>query len=187
MVEATGASQPLGASNQGRNFLLWRVCLDILPHRRRYKCLFRKRFAIEDWRLRICDCVALHPTVMVMAAMLAACSAPTDMADLAGTYVMTLGADTLRLDASGRYSRVNGGSVDRGRWTVSANGHRVVLHDLPRRWPEHGRYDPGQGWHVPDTTVRQAVTLTIGTTWTGRIALGVQPEIGWRYLRIGRD
>jgi len=124
---------------------------------------------------------------MVMAAMLAACSAPTAMADLAGTYVMTLGADTLRLDASGRYSRVNGGSVDRGRWTVSANGHRVVLHDLPRRWPEHGRYDPGQGWHVPDTTVRQAVTLTIGTTWTGRIALGVQPEIGWRYLRISRD
>ncbi len=67
------------------------------------------------------------------------------MAGLAGTYVMTIGGDTLRLDISGRYVRVFGVAVDRGQWTVSEKLKVVVLHDLPRRWPEHGRYDPAQG------------------------------------------
>ena len=130
-----------------------------------------------------------HPMVVMMTVMLTACSPPTDIAGLAGTYVMTIGIDTLRLDPSGRYSRVFGSQnvVDRGRWTVSTNGRLVALHDLPRRWPAHGRFDPVQGWHAPDTTVRQTVALMIGTTWTGRIALGVQPEIGWRYLRLRQD
>ena len=123
----------------------------------------------------------------VMVAMLTGCSAPTDMAGLAGTYVMTIGGDTLRLDTSGRYVRVIGEAVDSGQWTVSEKLKMVVLHDLPRRWPDHGRYDPAQGWHYPDTSVRQTISLTIGTTWTGRIALGVMPEIGWNYVRSGED
>lgn len=130
-----------------------------------------------------------HAIVAMMTVMLTACSPPTDMAGLAGTYVMTIGIDTLRLDPSGHYTRVFGSQhvVDRGRWTVSRNGRLVALHDLPRRWPDHGRFDPTEGWHAPDTTVRQTVALTIGTTWTGRIALGVQPEIDWQYLRVGQD
>lgn len=123
----------------------------------------------------------------VIVTMLTGCSPPTDMADLAGTYVMTLGADTLRLDTLGGYVRVMGVAIDRGEWTVSENGQFVVLHDLPRRWPEHGRYDPTQGWHAPDTTARQTTALTIGTTWNGSIVLGVRPEIGWKYLRLSQD
>ena len=129
----------------------------------------------------------LHPIVVVMVAMLTGCSPPTDMAGLAGTYVMTIGGDTLRLNTSGGYVRVIGEAVDSGQWTVSEKFNMVVLHDLPRRWPEHGRYDPVQGWHAPDTSVRQTISLTIGTTWTGRIALGVLPEIGWKYVRLGQD
>ena len=133
--------------------------------------------------------------VLMMSVAATACSPPSDMAGLAGTYVMTIAynTDTLRLDPSGRYTRryVQGSSpvvpVDTGRWTVSRNGRLVQVRDLPRRWPEHGRYDPVQGWHAPDTTVRQTAALSIGTTWTGRTELGVRPEIGWRYRRLRLD
>jgi hypothetical protein len=124
---------------------------------------------------------------------LAACSSPTDAASLAGTYVMSIGTDTLRLDPSGRYARAflvrapDVVAVDTGRWSLSRNGRMVTLENLPRRWPEHGRFDPVQGWHAPDTTVRQTIALLVGTTWTGKTTLGVRPEIGWRYVRLASD
>lgn len=130
------------------------------------------------------------PLVALALIQSAACAAPTDMAGLAGTYVMTLGIDTLTLSAQGRYTRVyvlltspKVASVDTGRWMLSNKGRLVSLRNLTQRWPQHGRYDPAQGWHAADTTVRQTVGLTIDKTWTGRIVLGVRPEIGWRYVR----
>jgi hypothetical protein len=117
------------------------------------------------------------------------------MAGLAGTYVMHVdyNTDTLRLDASGRYSRVyvQGSSsdvaADTGRWSLSRNRRLVMIHGLRRRWPEHGRFDPAQGWHGADTSVVQTIGLTIGTTWRGKPELGVRPEIGWRYRRVDPD
>jgi hypothetical protein len=124
-----------------------------------------------------------------------ACAPATEMADLAGTYVLSIETDTLHLDASGRYTRVFGrggalrrAAVDTGRWRVSNNRRMVSLAGLPRRWPEHGRFDPLSGsWHQPDTTVRGTVALEIGVTWTGVVTLGVKPELGWRYRRLRQE
>lgn len=129
-------------------------------------------------------------TVVIAVLLVIACSTPADMPGFAGTYVMTMGIDTLRLDTVGRYRRTHllntappTLSIDTGKWTLANKGRLVTLHGFVKRWPEHG-YDPVQGWHAPDTITRQAVALTTGTTWTGRIALGVRPELGWRYLHV---
>jgi hypothetical protein len=117
------------------------------------------------------------------------------MADLAGTYVLSIAVDTLHLDSVGRYTRVHVQigtprlvSIDRGRWRVSNDRRLVALHNLPQRWPEHGRFDPKTGrWHEADTTLRQTVALMIGSTWRGAVTLGVKPELGWRYRRLMPD
>lgn len=133
----------------------------------------------------------MNAALWVVLFVLAACSAPRDVAGLSGTYVMTIGTDTLHLDSSGRYARVfvlngpQGVRVDTGRWTIAQKGRLVALRSLPQRWPQHGNYDPVGGWHAPDTTIKQTVSLVIGRTWSGRTALDVRPEIGWRYLRLG--
>lgn len=132
--------------------------------------------------------------VLLLTATIVACASSRDMTDLAGTYVFAIDVDTLRLDPTGRYTRVYGAhdasqraAVDTGRWRVSNNGRMVSLAGLPRRWPEHGRFDPVSGrWHVPDTTARGTVALQIGVTWTGAVTLELQPEIGWRYRRVRR-
>jgi len=129
--------------------------------------------------------------LMVQLAALGGCSIPTDMEQLAGTYVMSVGTDTLRLEASGRYTRVRRAppstgpvAIDSGRWTISERARLVGLHEFVRTWSEHGRFDPQQGWHAPDTSARRTIGLAIGRTWSGRVALGVQRELGWRYLRV---
>ena len=123
--------------------------------------------------------------------VVAGCSTPRDIAGLSGSYVMTIGTDTLHMDGTGLYRRVmvfNASPavvlVDSGRWMLAQQGRLVALRDLPQRWPQHGNYDPKQGWHAGDSTIRQTVSLVVGSTWTGRTELGVRPEIGWRYLRI---
>lgn len=124
-----------------------------------------------------------------------ACSAPSEMADLAGTYVLSIETDTLRLDSLGRYTRVYAQlgtpklvAIDTGRWSLSRNRRLVALSGLPQRWPEHGRFDPKTGrWHEPNTTVRRTESLVIGATWKGEVTLGVKPEIGWRYRRLFPD
>jgi hypothetical protein len=125
----------------------------------------------------------------------AACSAPTDMADIAGTYVLSIQADTLHLDRTGRYVRTytqvgtpQRVAVDSGQWRLSNDKRFVALAGLPQRWPEHGRFDPKTGrWHEADTTVRRTQALVIGSTWRGEVTLGVKPEIGWRYRRLFPD
>ena len=133
--------------------------------------------------------------VLLLGAMIMACAPSTEMADLAGTYVLSIEVDTLHLDASGRYTRVHGrtgamqrAAVDTGRWRVSNNRRMVSLAGLPRRWPEHGRYDPQSGtWHEPDTMVRGTVALEIGVAWSGAVTLGLKPELGWRYRRLRKE
>ena len=68
------------------------------------------------------------------------CSAPTTMADLAGTYVLSIETDTLRLDSLGRYTRIHAQigaprlvSIDSGQWRVSNNKRYVALLGLPQR------------------------------------------------------
>ena len=116
------------------------------------------------------------------------------MAGLSGTYVMTLGIDTLQLTADGRYKRTyvlltspKVVSVDTGRWLLTNQGRHVTLRNLTQRWPEHGRYDSVTGrWHEADTTVRRTVGLPIDRTWRGKTTLGIRPEIGWRYSPVTR-
>lgn len=125
----------------------------------------------------------------------AACSAPPEVADVAGTYVLSIQTDTLRLDSMGRYVRTYAQlglpkrvAVDSGRWRLSRDRRLVALYQLPQRWPEHGRYDPQTGrWHEADTAVRRTQSLVIESTWRGRLTLGVKPEIGWRYRRLVPD
>ena len=127
-----------------------------------------------------------------LATSLAACSAPSEMHALAGTYALTFGIDTLRLDSAGGYQRSFGPpsarAVDHGRWTLLAERQLVALHDLPSRWPEHGRYnyDHPQGWHMPDTARRTMIGLTIERSWRGQRRLGVKPEMGWHYVRVAQ-
>lgn len=131
----------------------------------------------------------------MIAVLLAACSAPPDMAGLAGSYVMSIDIDTLRLGADGTYRRTHVVlsrppriRVDSGKWTVMLDGRLVALRDLRSRWPEHGRYDPKDGsWHSPDTSVVRTVSLTVERTWTGKLELGVRPEIGWKYVRLASE
>jgi cobalamin biosynthesis Mg chelatase CobN len=133
--------------------------------------------------------------VVLTWATASACSAPSEMADLAGTYVLSIQTDTLRLDSTGRYARTYAQlgtpkrvTVDSGRWGLSRDRRLVALYALPQRWPEHGRFDPKTGrWHEADTTVRRTQALVIGSTWRGEVTLGVQPEIGWRYRRLFPD
>lgn len=119
-------------------------------------------------------------------------SPPTDVAGLAGTYVMTYGTDTLRLDSAGRYRRVQifntpgGVHVDSGPWELMQHGRLVALRDFAQRLPAHGTYDPNRGWHATDTTTRKLVALPVDATWSGKTVLGVRPEIGWRYVRVGK-
>lgn len=134
--------------------------------------------------------------VMVLGCVTApACSAPPEMADVAGTYVLSIQTDTLRLDSTGRYARTYAHlgvprrvAVDSGRWRLSRDRRLVALYELPQRWPEHGRFDPKTGrWHEADTAVRRTQSLVIESTWRGTITLGVKPEIGWRYRRFLPD
>lgn len=126
--------------------------------------------------------------VAMLVATLSACAAPSEMPQLAGTYVLSFGIDTLRLDSAGTYRRSFGWAdalrIDQGRWGLGSAGRVVVLHDFPRRWPEHGNHDPKKGWHVPDTTQRHLLGLTIERSWSGGVRLGVMPEIGWRYVKL---
>ena len=134
----------------------------------------------------------LSAAVLLSWTTVAACSAPSEMADLAGTYVLSIQTDTLHLDSLGRYTRVYAQmgtpklvAIDSGRWRLSNNKRFVALFGLPQRWPEHGRIDPKTGrWHEADMTVRRTVSLVIGTTWRGEVTLGLKPEIGWRYRRL---
>lgn len=137
-----------------------------------------------------------RPFVLILCCVTAsACSTPPEMADLAGTYVLSIQTDTLRLDRMGRYVRTYAHlgaprrvAVDSGRWRLSRDRRLVALHALPQRWPEHGRFDPKTGrWHEADTTVRRTQALVIGSTWRGEVTLGVKPEIGWRYRRLLPD
>jgi hypothetical protein len=129
---------------------------------------------------------------MLFGVMSVACTPLPGASELAGTYVLSLETDTLHLDASGRYTRVFGRSgapqpvaIDTGRWRVSNNGRLVSLAGLPRRWTEHGRFDPKSGtWHQPDTTLRGTLAMQIRVTWTGDVTLDVKPELGWRYIRL---
>lgn len=124
-----------------------------------------------------------------------ACSAPPEMADVAGTYVLSIQTDTLRLDSTGRYARTYAHLgvpkrmvVDSGRWRLSRDRRLVALYQLPQRWPAHGRLDPKTGrWHEADTTVRRTQALVIESTWRGEVTLAVKPEIGWRYRRLLPD
>lgn len=134
--------------------------------------------------------------VMVLGwATASACSAPHEMADVAGTYVLSIQTDTLRLDSTGRYVRTFAQlglpkrvAVDSGRWRLSRDRRLVALYQLPQRWPEHGRYDPQTGrWHEADTAVRRTQALVIESTWRGEVTLAVKPEIGWRYRRLVPD
>jgi hypothetical protein len=117
------------------------------------------------------------------------------MADIAGTYALSIQADTLHLDRTGRYVRTytqvgtpQRVDVDSGQWRLSNDKRFVALAGLPQRWPEHGRFDPKTGrWHEADTTVRRTQALVIGSTWRGEVTLGVKPEIGWRYRRLFPD
>ena len=134
----------------------------------------------------------LGAAVLLSWTTVSACSAPSEMADLAGTYVLSIQTDTLRLNSLGRYTRVYARwgtlkhvAVDSGRWRLSRNRRLVALDGLPQRWPEHGRYDPKTGrWHEADTTVRRTQSLVIGSTWRGEVTLDVKPELGWRYRRL---
>ena len=134
-------------------------------------------------------------SVLVLSCVLgAACTPSVERADLIGTYVLSIETDTLHLEASGRYRRVFGRSgaaaraaTDTGRWRMSNDGKRIALAALPRRWPDHGRYDSVSGvWHQPDTLVRGFVSLHIRKGWRGDLLLDVVPELGWRYRRIER-
>lgn len=124
-----------------------------------------------------------------------ACSAPAEIADVAGTYVLSIQTDTLRLDSTGRYARTYAQVgmpklvvIDSGRWSLSRDRRLVALYALPQRWPEHGRFDPKTGrWHEADTTVRRTQALVIESTWRGAVTLGVKPELGWRYRRLSPD
>jgi hypothetical protein len=109
--------------------------------------------------------------------------------------VLSIQADTLHLDRTGRYVRTytqvgtpQRVDVDSGQWRLSNDKRFVALAGLPQRWPEHGRFDPKTGrWHEADTTVRRTQALVIGSTWRGEVTLGVKPEIGWRYRRLFPD
>lgn len=119
------------------------------------------------------------------------CSAPVEVAELPGTYVFSIKADTLHLDASGQYRRIcvrneldGGVSVDTGRWRLSNDGRYVALAGLPQRWPAHGRFDPQTGrWHEADTLRRGVLALEIRQTWKRELTLEAQREFGWRYVR----
>ena len=100
------------------------------------------------------------------------------------------GADTLVLHPGGTYTRTfvgpstPNGAIDTGQWRLSGRGTAVALQGLPNRWPQHGRFDPKLGWHMPDTSVRGTTALTINRRWMRRTSLDVMPEKGWRYHRI---
>lgn len=98
---------------------------------------------------------AFTDRALLMGVLLAACSPPADVAHLTGTYVMTIGIDTLRLDSAGAYQRAFGSpsarAVDNGRWRLGNKNRLVVLTDLPQRWPDHGNHDVKRGWHSADT------------------------------------
>lgn len=88
---------------------------------------------------------------------------PPEMADVAGTYVLSIQTDTLRLDSMGRYARTYAQmgppkrvAVDSGRWRLSRNRRLVAVYELPQRWPERGRLDAKtRRWHEADTAVRR--------------------------------
>lgn len=133
--------------------------------------------------------------MLLSAGALAAACAPTpERDDVIGSYTMSIATDTLHLDSSGAYRRVfvrgeapQGVAVDTGRWWLSKDGRHVGLSALPRRWPEHGRYDPVSGaWHQPDTLLRGVLSLRIHANWSGDLSLDVIPELDWRYRRVRR-
>lgn len=133
----------------------------------------------------------MRPRAAILALIAISCGAPANTGDVAGTWVMLIGGgvDTLNLDSTGTYTRAfvgestPGGAVDTGRWRLTGNGTTVSLQNLPNRWPDHGRYDPKLGWHMPDTSIRRSIALTINRTWTGKTRLDLIPEQGWRYSR----
>lgn len=139
-------------------------------------------------KLRLC-------ALLVCSATASACSAPVEMDDLVGTWVLSIQTDTLRLDSTGHYARTYAQlgtprqvAIDSGRWRLSNDQRMVALHTLPQRWPEHGRFDPKTGrWHEADTTIRRTQSLVIESSWRGRVTLAVMPEIGWRYRRLLPD
>lgn len=130
--------------------------------------------------------------LLAACALAAACAPAPERADLIGSYAMSIATDTLHLDSSGAYRRVfiragtpGGFAVDTGRWWVSNDGRSVGLSALPRRWPEHGRYDSVSGaWHQPDTLLRGVLSLQIQSSWSGDLTLDVIPERDWRYRRV---
>ena len=130
-------------------------------------------------------------SVVVLAWIAVACSA-ADRSDPIGSWAMSIdgGADTLLLYSAGVYTRTfvgpstPNGAIDTGRWRLTRNKSVVSLGSLTNRWPEHGRFDPKLGWHMPDTSVRSTFALTINRRWTGTTTLDLMPEKGWRYRRV---
>lgn len=126
--------------------------------------------------------------------MVSACTRTSTVTALTGTYVLSIGVDTLILRSDGHYRRVitdigaRRTAVDTGRWRLANSGRLVALAALPNRWPDHGRFDPISGaWHLPDTTVRRTEALTISTNWRGAVTLGLKPELGWQYQRLQQE
>lgn len=127
----------------------------------------------------------------LLAAALAACSIPHDMAGIAGVYVMSQkrASDTLRLTADGRYTRTyrvddEPAVVDSGRWFLSRDARLVGLRDYPRRWAfVHDL--------MSDTTRGRLLTrpsslaLTVERSRLGALRLGWHSDWGWWYLRVG--
>ncbi|MDQ8153834.1 MAG: hypothetical protein P3B98_04145 [Gemmatimonadota bacterium] len=129
--------------------------------------------------------------LVVFCTTVSACTPASTATALVGTYVLSIGVDTLELRVDGHYRRLitdigaRHVAVDTGRWRLANGGRLVALAALPNRWPDHGRFDPISGaWHLPDTMVRRTEALIIGASWRGAVTLGLKPELGWRYRRV---
>ena len=97
-------------------------------------------------------------------------------------------ADTIWLDSAGRYTRRFGGSEgvsgdDSGRWRIANHGKALVLSDFRSFLPQHGRFEPGRGWHMPDTSRRPLVTFVLARSRMGGTSLELIPELGWTYVK----
>lgn len=100
------------------------------------------------------------------------------MAGLAGVYVMSQksAADTLRLQADGRYTRTyrvddEPAVVDSGRRFLSKNARLVGLRDYPRRWAfVHDLMSDTTGGRV--LTRPSSIALTVERSPLGALRLG---------------
>ena len=127
--------------------------------------------------------------------LVAGCALPNDMAELAGTYVMskTWAADTLHLRADGHYVRtfrdlrdsaVAPTFTDSGSWFLTRNHRSVGLKRFPPRWAFvhdlKGDTTGGKILEMPRT-----LSLTIQQSWRGTLRLAWHPEFGWWFVRVG--